>query len=157
LIRLARRRKTATVVTGHNADDVAETVLWRLLRGTSIEGLSGIARARPLAAGISLARPLLGINRRDIETYVHSLRPRVSPRRDRTNVSLEPLRNRVRGLLLPFLDRHFGPGVRGSLIRLASTAREDSEALNAYSAAAFRSAARIAAGRETPSPRLAGS
>ena len=61
------------VVTAHTADDQAETVLHRILRGTGIEGLAGIARARPLTPGIALVRPMLDIKRRDVIAYLAAI------------------------------------------------------------------------------------
>ncbi len=59
LTQIALKYSALWIATGHNADDQAETVLLRLLRGTGLQGLRGIAERRPLTNGISLVRPLL--------------------------------------------------------------------------------------------------
>ncbi len=56
------------LLTAHHADDQAETLLLRLLRGSGTRGLAGMARQRPLGAG-SLLRPLLGLTRAQLEDY----------------------------------------------------------------------------------------
>src|SRR5262249_49805917 len=63
---LAREASVSLVATGHTADDQAETVLHRLLRGTGLKGLRGIAPRRPLAPGIELVRPLLDVRRCEV-------------------------------------------------------------------------------------------
>ena len=68
--RLARAECVPFVVTGHTADDQAETVLHRLLRGTGLPGLAGIAARRPLAAGVTLVRPLLRVTRAELLDYL---------------------------------------------------------------------------------------
>lgn len=114
----------AVVAVAHNADDQAETVLLRLVRGTGIEGLRAMAPSAPLpgAPAITLLRPLLRVTRADIEQYCADLE--LQPRHDASNVSLEHTRNRVRHELLPLLQQ-FNPGVKQVLARLADSAAAD--------------------------------
>lgn len=111
------------VAVGHNADDQAETVMMRVVRGTGIRGLAGIPPTRDLGEGITLIRPLIGTTRDAIEAYCKE--KDVCPRQDRTNVDVAYFRNRVRCELLPLLEAKYNSNVRGSLIRLALTASED--------------------------------
>src|SRR5262249_49285311 len=60
------------VATGHTADDQAETVLHRLLRGAGLKGLRGIASRRGLTSGVTLIRPLLGVSRSDVVQYLQA-------------------------------------------------------------------------------------
>ncbi len=109
------------VVTAHTADDQAETILHRLLRGTGIAGLSGMRRARPLGEAVTLLRPLLGIRRAEIIAYLDQLRqPHCE---DASNASLLYTRNRIRHSLLPLLATDYNADAIGALLRLGETAR----------------------------------
>jgi tRNA(Ile)-lysidine synthase len=107
------------VITAHTADDQAETVLHRILRGTGIRGLRGMARARPLGHA-TLIRPLLNVRRAELRAYLDAL---AQPyRRDPSNAHLRFTRNRIRRRLLPRLERQFNPDVVEALLRLGSLA-----------------------------------
>jgi tRNA(Ile)-lysidine synthase len=110
-----------TISTGHTADDVAETVLMNLARGTGLRGLSGIPPARN-----RLVRPLIERTRREILEYLASLDQ--SYRMDPTNLTGKYARNRVRLEILPILEELY-PGAARNLARGAVLAREDLEAL----------------------------
>jgi tRNA(Ile)-lysidine synthase len=112
------------LATAHHADDQAETVLFRILRGTGIHGLAGI----PPADGAGLIRPLLPFARAEIRRHARAngLRWRDDP----TNAGTAAARNRIRRELLPYVERHLAPGARRSLTRLAELAREDEAAWN---------------------------
>jgi tRNA(Ile)-lysidine synthase len=104
------------VATGHNANDQAETVLFRLLRGTGLAGLRGIARQRRLCSEVRLFRPLLGVCRDEIERYLKSIG---QPwRQDSSNSDRRFVRNRLRHDLLPLLARDYNPRVSEALGRL---------------------------------------
>jgi tRNA(Ile)-lysidine synthase len=107
------------VVTAHTADDQAETILHRILRGTGVRGLSGMSRARPLGHA-TLLRPLLGIRREELLAYLADLEQPC--RHDASNADLRFTRNRIRHELLPRLRRHFNPEVVDALLRLGSLA-----------------------------------
>jgi tRNA(Ile)-lysidine synthase len=121
----ARETGARWIATGHHADDQAETVLFRALRGTGLDGLGGI---RAVTAG-GLVRPLLPFWRREIETLARErgLRWRTDP----TNLSLEPARNRIRHQLLPLAEAEIAPAARRNLVRLAALAREAEGVLEA--------------------------
>jgi tRNA(Ile)-lysidine synthase len=117
---VARDLKVTQVATGHTADDQAETVLHRLLRGTGLKGLSGIAPRRTLAPGIELIRPLLSVRREAVLKY---LEEEGQPyRRDSSNADLKYTRNRIRHELLPQLAGQYNPAIVSVLGRLAEQA-----------------------------------
>jgi tRNA(Ile)-lysidine synthase len=116
----AQRVGARYVATGHTADDQAETVLHRVLRGTGIAGLAGIRRYRELVPGVSLVRPLLEISRRQVQEYLDALGQ--AAREDRSNVDQRYTRNRIRHALLPHLAAHYNPNVVGAITRLATLA-----------------------------------
>jgi len=111
------------VVLAHHADDKAETVLHRIIRGTGIRGLAGIRPLRPIREGsdIHLIRPLLKIHRTEIVHYLQE--NGISYREDASNKSEEFTRNRIRHEVLPLLRKKFNPQVTEALIRLADLSR----------------------------------
>jgi tRNA(Ile)-lysidine synthase len=122
LTEVAREHGTRWVATGHTANDQAETVLHRLLRGTGLQGLRGIAFRRPLADGVSVVRPLLRTTREEI---LAALGEWDQPfRQDSSNADLRLTRNRIRHELLPQLAQRYNPAVAAVLGRLAEQAEE---------------------------------
>ncbi len=105
----------AWIATGHHRDDQAETVLFRVIRGTGLRGLRGIAPRRG-----RLIRPLLPFRRDDLEAYARAVGLRW--RTDPTNRDPAYARNRIRHHVLPALESA-RPGVAESLARLADLAR----------------------------------
>jgi tRNA(Ile)-lysidine synthase len=126
---VARSRGLRFVATGHNANDQAETVLHRLLRGAGIDGLRGIAARRALEGGVELVRPLLEVTRDEIVAYLAELGQEA--RHDASNDDVRYTRNRLRHELLPLLAREYNPRVvevLGRLARQADEAARDDEA-----------------------------
>jgi tRNA(Ile)-lysidine synthase len=109
----------------HTADDQAETILHHIVRGTGLDGLRGMPRSRPLAAGVTLVRPLLDVRRSEIEEYL--IAKGASWRIDRTNECLDHTRNRIRQQLLPVLRTEFNGQVDAALVRLGKQAAEVQE------------------------------
>jgi len=122
LLEVARRRSAEAIVLAHTADDQAETVLMRLLRGTGLMGLGAIALKRPIEDRW-LIRPLLEIWRSEVIAYVR--RKGVAFREDPTNRDRRFLRNRIRHELLPLLERDYNPNVKSVLAHLAEQSRWD--------------------------------
>jgi len=142
LTRLAVKHKAGRIAVGHHADDQAETVLMRLIRGAAAGGLSVIPPQRRLTERVRLVRPLLGVSRADIERY--AAWRRVAVRRDPTNASREHLRNRIRHDLLPLLARRYNPGIREALRGAAQVLAEEHHLLETQAVAAFGRIARRA-------------
>jgi tRNA(Ile)-lysidine synthase len=107
------------VATAHTADDQAETVLHRLVRGTGLQGLRGIARARG-----EIVRPLLTCSRADVLAHLAEIGQ--AYREDASNADTRFTRNRIRHELLPLL-RTFNPDVVSALARVAEHASEAHE------------------------------
>jgi tRNA(Ile)-lysidine synthase len=116
----ARAEGIPLVLSGHTANDQAETVLQRLLRGSGLRGLRGIARERELRGGIRLVRPLLDVTRDEVLEYLASVNQDYC--QDRTNSDPRLLRTRVRHRLLPQLAREYNPAIVSVLCRLAEQA-----------------------------------
>lgn len=122
LAEVARAHGISCIATGHTANDQAETVLHRLLRGTGLRGLRGIAGRRELEPGIFVVRPFLSATRTDILAY---LREQNQPyREDASNRDPRYTRNRLRHELLPLLAEKYNPAVVTVLTSLAQQADE---------------------------------
>ena len=115
------------IALAHNADDQAETVLFRLIRGTGPHGLAGIPTVRMSEAGYLIVRPLLTIERREIEAYIadNKLKPNI----DKSNNENTYTRNRIRNELIPYLEKNFNPKIKENLRRYAGLAAMDDSLL----------------------------
>lgn len=136
LARVAQRVDAAKVAVGHTADDQAETVLLRLVRGAGLDGLSGMPGRRPLACGVELVRPLLGCTR--AQTLAYCRDNALEWREDATNADPAWLRNRIRKQLLPLLERECNARIRDALLRTGSLLADDAAALSAWEAREYR-------------------
>ena len=111
------------VATAHTRDDLAETVLLRLVRGAGPTGLAGIRRS----VG-DVIRPALDVRREELRAF---LRERGLPHRDDpSNADLTVLRNRIRHRVLPVLERECSPAVVDALFRAAAIAGADADWLD---------------------------
>ena len=120
LASVAEREKTRRVTTGHTANDQAETVLHRLVRGSGLRGLRGIPERRPLSRNVELVRPLLHVTRAEVLAYLEEQRQAFQE--DSSNRNVRNTRNRIRHELLPYLAAHCNPAIVETLCRLAQQA-----------------------------------
>lgn len=114
------------IATAHHADDQAETVLMRILRGTGVKGLSAM-RPQSGSAG-HIVRPLLGISKAELLAYCRQ--QKLSYREDATNFVADCTRNRLRLELLPRLRQEYNPEICRALCKLAEVAAEESDFLH---------------------------
>lgn len=112
------------VLLGHTANDQAETILHRILRGTALRGLAGIPMQRPLGRS-TIYRPILWAGRRDVLEYLQDCRQAYCV--DESNTDTSYTRNRIRHNLLPHLEAIYNPAVVQSLLRLGGVAQESHE------------------------------
>ena len=119
LAEVAREVGATAVVTGHNQNDQAETVLMHILRGSGLTGLRGMRPVSPLpgAPELDLLRPLLGVDRATIEAYC--LRNDLTFVQDDSNLDTTFFRNRLRHELLPELVS-YNPRIVALLYNLAT-------------------------------------
>lgn len=122
LIETAEEHGCVALVTGHHADDQAETVLMRVLRGTSPRGLAGIGAVSE-REGFTVLRPMLSLTREDIIEYVSDRELEYFT--DPTNRDHRFLRNRIRHELMPFLTREYNSNLREALTRMAAVQRDE--------------------------------
>lgn len=136
LIGIANQIGAEVIVTGHNADDQAETVLMHILRGSGLSGLAGMQPVGLIGEDpeLWLLRPLLQTSRADIEKYCrkHDLRPLT----DESNTDPAFTRNRLRHELMPIL-RTYNPKVDERLLNLSAVAAADYELLDELTIAAM--------------------
>ena len=123
------------ILTAHHADDHVETILYRLFRGSGIDGLVGMSPFRPLNDAVVLARPFLSFSRAYLTDYLTRLGE--SWRVDSSNRSAEFLRNRIRHELIPLLNYLFPGRVDSSIRKFASHAADLKEFLDAQLDAAL--------------------
>lgn len=107
------------IATGHTRSDQAETVLYRILRGSGLAGLAGIL---PVTTE-GLVRPLLEIDRPEIECWLRERR--IAWKEDDTNRDLSYARNRLRHEILPLLRQGFNPNLDQALAQMAVLARDE--------------------------------
>lgn len=130
----------AAVVLAHHADDQAETVLMRLLRGSGMTGLSGMAYRNDRG----YVRPLLDISRTEIEQYLRESGQEW--REDASNSDTAYLRNRIRHELLPLLET-YNPSIRSTLAATASRLGGDEALLDEATVQSYGEACRMEQGR----------
>src|SRR5204863_9946683 len=122
----ARRRSCRTIFVAHHADDLVETFLINLFRGAGNAGLAAmreISTRRIDGVDLTIARPFLCVWRKEIDDYVCEHRLRF--REDATNKNLDPLRNRIRHRVIPFLETTIGRNIRPTIWRAAAIAAEE--------------------------------
>lgn len=126
LAEMAEEVGATRIATAHHANDQAETVLLRLLRGTGPDGLGGIPEVSPEGR---VVRPLLRVARSDLEAHAASCELRW--REDASNQSMTYARNRLRHEWIPGLACAFNANLLRALVDLAETQRTDSEWIDA--------------------------
>lgn len=126
LKQLALDRGAPGIVVAHTRDDQTETVLLHILRGSGLDGLSGMPQVRNLGGGVRLGRPLLDVTRAETEAVCRAYG--VTPARDPSNDEPAYTRNRVRQSLLPMLES-FNPNIAERLAELAKSVGADRELL----------------------------
>lgn len=135
--RNCKEGKKCSVATAHHADDNAETLLFHLIRGSSIDGLGGMRPVRMLSEDVRLIRPLLAVTRAQIETYLETRGQAYCV--DLTNKDLTYSRNRIRHAVLPELCRVNDRAVQ----HMAESAAELKEAAEFMDAAAYEALDRV--------------
>ena len=144
----SREAALDTIATGHQADDVAETLLLRLTRGAGATGLSGLRPRSTVQGAAPLIRPLLAVPGKAIRAWLSGRG--LAWREDASNRDTAIPRNLVRHTLLPQLEKIWPPGLRARLCRSADILREDDALLDEL--AHQRLAALAQSGTRTPPP-----
>jgi len=125
LAEVAKSIGASRAAVGHTIDDHIETILMHLIRGTGTTGLRGLqpgSRWQSTQNSLTIIRPLLPVGRKETTDCCHE--HQLVPRIDASNLSLSPLRNRIRHQLLPLL-KSYNPQVAKALLRTARIAGDD--------------------------------
>ena len=115
---ILERTNAQKIAIAHNKNDKVETVLMHILRGSGINGLKGIEAKRG-----KYIRPLIECERNEIEDYCS--KKNLQPRIDKTNFENEYTRNKVRNLLIPYIQKEFNPNLIKTIDRLSNLVAEE--------------------------------
>jgi tRNA(Ile)-lysidine synthase len=121
LNRIAEKFSAERIATAHHADDAVETILFNLIRGSGLQGLSGMNDLNG-----KIWRPLLGISKKQIEAYAK--RNKLKWVADPTNTDLNYSRNFIRRKIIPDLEK-LNPKAADAILRISKLARENTEFL----------------------------
>jgi tRNA(Ile)-lysidine synthase len=152
LAAVARRHEARYMAVGHTADDQAETLLLRLLRGAGPCGLKAMTSPAPRGEA-SVVRPLLDVPRDLVRAYLNDRG--LAFRLDRTNRDLRLARNRTRHVLVPLLASEFNPAIVETLGRTAGLMNEVDEYFSRLAGEILDSDLLVAPGAGRPRPRRA--
>ena len=133
LVNVANQIDSKFVAVAHTSDDLAETVLLHILRGTGLHGLTGMAYSAPWPWPINihktrLLRPILEVTKEETLAYCENLG--IEFRIDSGNSLLRFTRNKIRNELIPELSKNYNPQIRDSLIRLSHISTIELDFLN---------------------------
>ncbi len=117
-----KKVKADALMLGHHQNDLAETVLMRLMRGSGLYGMRGILKTNQID-GMMVIRPLLDVTRNDIEQYAK--KHGIHFGYDETNDQDLYLRNKVRRNLIPLLQREYNPKIVSAVAQLAQMSYDD--------------------------------
>ncbi len=114
------------ILTAHTKSDNAETILYRIIKGTGLNGLEGIREVRDLG-GFKVIRPILNFSRKDIEEYC--IKNELYPNNDSSNTNTKYARNNIRHNIMPAI-KNINPNIENSLITLADIAAGNNKVIN---------------------------
>jgi tRNA(Ile)-lysidine synthase len=123
--RTAKKSSADKIALGHNADDQAETVLMRLLRGSGAGGIAGMRAVRD-----KIIRPLIEISRDEITDFVKE--EGLKYVEDPSNLETDYLRNKIRLKLIPLLKQEYNPNIIGTLKETAEILRDEDDFMEDY-------------------------
>lgn len=106
----AESKEAHTIFVGHHANDVVETKLWQFLTGRPVQGIAHTS-TRESKSGwlIEIKRPLLHFTREEVERYAHIWG--LKWREDSSNCTDKYARNRIRNVLIPWVEKEINPGL----------------------------------------------
>lgn len=118
---ILEKTKSNKIATAHTKNDNVETVLMNIIRGSGTKGLKGIELIRDN----KYIRPLLEITRTEIEEYCK--KNNLEPRIDTSNMENIYTRNKIRNLLIPYIQKEFNPNIIETIDRLSCISKEENK------------------------------
>ena len=121
---IAQITNSNKIAIAHNKNDKVETILMNLLRGSGITGLQGIQPKKDN----KIIRPIIEIERKDIEKYCEE--ENLEPRIDKSNQDNTYTRNKIRNIVIPYINQEFNPNFIETMTRLSELITEENAFLN---------------------------
>ena len=115
---ILRKTNSDRIAIAHNKNDKAETIIMNILRGSGISGLKGIEAKRG-----KYIRPLIECERFEIENYCEE--KKLKPRIDKTNFENIYTRNKIRNIVIPYIEKEFNPNIIETLNRLSEVVLDE--------------------------------
>ncbi len=117
---VANKTNANKIAIAHNKNDKVETILMNIMRGSGVEGLKGIEPKRE-----NIIRPLIECERIEIEEYCQE--NNLNPRIDKTNFENLYSRNKIRNIVVPYIQKEFNPNIIKTMDRLSSIVNAENE------------------------------
>ena len=122
---ICKRTNSNKIAIAHNKNDKVETVIMNFLRGSGISGLKGIEVKRD-----KFIRPLIECTRDEIENYCKECN--LNPKIDKSNFDNKYTRNKIRNVLIPYIQKEYNPNIIETVSRLSDIITEEEEERNSY-------------------------
>lgn len=120
---ISSKYDNCSIAIAHNKKDSVETMLMNLFRGSGLVGIRGIEVKED-----KYIRPLVNENRKDIEEYIASCG--IVPRIDESNSDNTYTRNKIRNVVIPYIEKEFNPNFIDSMTRLSDIVKESDDYIN---------------------------
>lgn len=126
--KILEEEKANKIAIAHNRNDNVETIIMNILRGSGTMGLKGIEPN----SGVYI-RPLIEIDRVEIEEYTKDF----NPRHDESNDENEFTRNKIRNIVIPYIKEEFNPNILDTITRLSLISKEETKYIEKKTYEAF--------------------
>lgn len=115
---ILKQTESNKIAIAHNKNDKVETIIMHLLRGSGLSGLKGIEPIRG-----NIIRPLIECEREEIEKYCDE--NRLEPRIDKTNFENDYTRNKIRNIVIPYIEKELNPNIIETIDRLSEVVKKE--------------------------------
>ena len=115
---ILKQTESNKIAIAHNKNDKVETIIMHVLRGSGLSGLKGIEPIRG-----NIIRPLIECEREEIEKYCDE--NRLEPRIDKTNFENDYTRNKIRNIVIPYIEKELNPNIIETIDRLSEVVKKE--------------------------------